>query len=134
VNSIVSLRRTLHLPPRRDTLAWPLVGGRGLALDRDGYACACCGESIIGQRYRLRPRKPGKTGQAAPENLITLLARHASRADPVKGYQLSRRQDPLLVPVLYALPTGPAWFWLTPDGKRTTVSPLGPTSHSHPFR
>lgn len=97
--------------------------GRGLALERDGYACACCGMSIIGKRYRLRSRKPGKAGQTAPENLITLLTRHASQANQVNGYRLSARQDPLLVPVRYALPTGPAWFWLTPDGKRTTDPP-----------
>ena len=137
--AIVSLRRQLARPPGKDPLARPshgrhrkdlpaafsVPGGRGLALERDGYACACCGISIIGKRYRLHPRKPGKAGQDAPENLITLLARHASHADPVKGYRLSPQEDPLLVPVLYALPAGPAWCWLTPDGKRTTVPPAG---------
>jgi hypothetical protein len=97
------------------------LGVRELALERDGYACVCCGMSIIGKRYHLRPRKPGKAGQAAPENLITLLARHARHADPVTGYRLSPQQDPLLVPVRCALPGGPAWFLLTLDGKRTAV-------------
>jgi hypothetical protein len=111
---------------RKDPLAAFLAPtGRGLALERDGYACACCGMSIIGKYYRLCPRKPGKAGQAAPENLVTLLASHASRADPVKGYRLSPQEDPLLVPVLYALAAGPAWCWLTRDGKRTTVAPDG---------
>jgi len=118
--AIMSLRRRLPLPPRfrppclrlrKDPFAAFLARGtRELALERDGYACVCCGRSIAGQRYRLRPRKPGKAGRAAPENLITLLARHASHADPVTGYRLSAQQDPLLVPVRYALPAGPAWF------------------------
>lgn len=137
--SVVSLRRKLQLPRGTDPRARPSRGssrkepfaaflaptGRGLALERDGYACVCCGTSIIGKYYRLCPRRPGKAGRAAPENLITLLASHASHADPVKGYRLSPQEDPLLVPVLYALATGPAWCWLTPDGKRTTVPPAG---------
>jgi hypothetical protein len=128
--AIMSLHRKLPLPPlgrpRKAPVAALLApGGRGFALERDGYACVCCGRSIIGKRYRLRPRKPGKAGEAAPENLITLLAWHASHADPVTGYRLSAQQDPLLVPVRYALPAGPTWFWLTPDGKRTTFPPAG---------
>jgi hypothetical protein len=75
--------------------------------------------------FLLRSLKYIDSTECLPENLITLLASHAGRADPVMGYRLSPQEDPLLVPMLYALPAGPAWLWLTPDGKRTTVPPDG---------
>jgi hypothetical protein len=83
----------------------PAAGGTGpdrrtrlLVLARDGYACVCCGVSVIGCRYSLQHRKRrSQGGDNCPANLLTVLGsgttdchlRIDSRIDPedeAKGY------------------------------------------------
>lgn len=114
--------------PRRRT--GPDAQTRKLVLERDGYACVCCGTPVAGRRYSLAHRKrASQGGKAVPENLIVLLGlgaeQHHGRvdlykdpADAAKGYRLKSAQDPASVPVEYA---GQGWFWLLPDGSRRPV-------------
>jgi hypothetical protein len=85
---------------------------RALVLARDGYACVCCGRSLIGQRYSLQHRKRrSQGGTNSPSNLITVLGtgttgcheRIDSRRDPedeAKGYTVRSWQDPAQVSVM----------------------------------
>jgi hypothetical protein len=87
---------------------------RLLVLERDGYACVCCGTSIIGRPYSLQHRKRrSQGGDNSPSNLITVLGtgttgcheRIDSRRDPAdeaKGYTVRSFGNPLLVPVMLA--------------------------------
>jgi hypothetical protein len=96
---------------------------------RDGYACACCGQSVIGQVYSLQHRKRRSQGGGnSPSNLLTVLgdgttgchARIDSRADPhdeAAGYTVRSFDDPAKVPVMYVSQHGSGFTaWLLPDG------------------
>jgi hypothetical protein len=129
------------LDPNRNSGPSPVV--RALCLARDGYACVCCGFSIIGRPHSLGHRlRAGQCGKPVPSNLLTYLglginsldpddhhARIDSRRDPsdeAKGYTLWSWQSPLLVPVTVFSPDGPGMtLWLTADGTYSTEPPEG---------
>jgi hypothetical protein len=81
-------------------------------LERDGYACVCCGLSVVEQVYSLQHRKRrSQGGDNCPANLLTVLGsgttdchvRIDSRIDPedeAKGYTVRSGQDPHLVSVM----------------------------------
>jgi hypothetical protein len=109
---------------------------RWLVLERDGYACVCCGQSVIGQRYSLGHRKrASQGGTAVPSNLITLLglggeAHHGrvdSRrgyADEAKGYTVRSWQDPRQIPVMVFSGGGSGFMaWLRDDGQYHAEGP-----------
>lgn len=98
---------------------------RKLVLERDGYGCACCGRSIIGERYTIGFRKrQGRGGRCIPSNLLTFLhecdRRIDSRIDPrdeANGYWVLSSQDPREVPVVLSGITGPGLgVWLDDAG------------------
>jgi hypothetical protein len=104
---------------------------RRLVLERDGYCCFCCGQSIIGQRYSLGHRlRASQGGKAVPSNLITLLGwggeqhhgRIDRRDDPRDedyGFTVRSYQDPALVPVNVLRPDGSrVHLYLWDDGTR----------------
>jgi hypothetical protein len=122
--------------PARDT--GPDAKTRKLVLERDGYACVCCGWSILGQPYSLQHRKRRSQGGGnSPPNLITVLGtgttgchlRIDSRIDPEdeeKGYTVRSWQDPADVPVMVFSEHGSgATVWLTADGRYSDEPPLG---------
>lgn len=129
-------RTPLAQPPKgqRDSIP-PKV--RKLVLDRDGYACVCCGKSIFGQRYSLGHRvREGQGGPSTPENLVTLLGwggelchgRIDLYRDPddgigVKGYRLPSNADPAAEPVLVVSEDGAEYRWLTPQGRYSATPP-----------
>jgi hypothetical protein len=109
---------------------------RNAVLERDGYACVCCGRTIIGQPYTLHPRKRhSQGGDTSPSNLVTVLdagragcrARIDSGCDPsdeAKGYVVRSWDDPALTPVVVSGRHGTGCLvWLTPDGSYRTQPP-----------
>ena len=117
---------------RRDTE--PDAETRRLVLERDGYACVCCGASVLGRPYSLQHRKRRSQGGGnSPSNLITVTtgchARIGSRADPAdeaKGYTCRGWQDPAGVPVMVFRPGAlGAAVWLADDGTCRLEPPEG---------
>ena len=111
---------------------------RNLVLERDGYACVCCGHSIIGQRYSLQHRKRRSQGGGnSPSNLITVLGtgttgcheRIDSRRDPAdeaQGYTVRSWQDPAQIPVMIHSEHGSGvTAWLTEAGTYAFEAPEG---------
>lgn len=102
---------------------------RLLVLERDGWACVCCGRSVIGQRYSLQHRKRrSQDGTNSATNLLTVLgdgttgchARIDSRIDPhdeARGYTVRSGQDPALVPVMLHGNDGGVTVWLGASGE-----------------
>lgn len=115
--------------PDRDT--GPDKATREAVYERDGYACVCCGRSILGRPHsvghRLR-RSQGGTNDAW--NLVTLLGlgdgrldddhhkRIDNRSDPhdeARGLTVRSHEDPALVPVMIHGENGGALLYLTSD-------------------
>jgi hypothetical protein len=101
--------------------AEPDTATRRLVLQRDGYACVCCGVPFLGKPYSVQQRKHTSQGGANnPSNLIMVLGTCAERIrshrdlrDEESGYSLHADQDPELVPILLYRRIG---VWLAPDG------------------
>ena len=97
--------------PVKDT--GPDAKTRATVYTRDGWACACCGQSIVGRPHSLQHRKRrSQGGDNSPSNLLTVLgdgttgchARIDSRSDPhdeAKGYTVRSHDDPALIPVMF---------------------------------
>ena len=110
---------------------------RRLVLERDGFRCVCCGESILGRHYSLgHRRRASQGGLFTPSNLLVFLGwggelchgRIDSRRDPqdeLNGLTVRSYDDPALVPVTVATPDGPGLFWLTDDASRVDYPPSG---------
>ena len=111
---------------------------RALVLERDGYACVCCGTPIAGRPYSLQHRKRRSQGGGnSPSNLVVVLGtgttgcheRIDSRRDPgdeAKGYTCRSWQDPALVPVEIRRADGRTErVWLWDDGRYHQEAPQG---------
>lgn len=111
---------------------------RNLVLERDGYACVCCGASVTGRPYSLQHRKRRSQGGGnSPSNLITVLGtgttgcheRIDSRRDPAdeaQGYTVRSWDDPAEIPVMIHSEHGSgATAWLTDAGTYAFKAPEG---------
>ena len=108
---------------------------RELVLLRDGYACVCCGRSVIGQIASLQHRKRrSQGGTNLPSNLVTVLgdgtrgchARMDSRCNPhdeARGFTVRTYDDPALVPVMLHGQQGGVTVWLTDSGQYSLKPP-----------
>jgi hypothetical protein len=117
---------------------------RTTVLERDGYACVCCGRTIIGRQYSLQHRRAKKMGGSrlpwinSPQNLLTVLGSattgcHArmerrEQADKDRGYVISEwpEIDPRLIPVTVVTEFGEATVWLTAEGGLSNDPPAEP--------
>ena len=128
--------RTRSAATRTDT--GPSRKVRLLVLERDGYACVCCGRSVIGHPYSLQHRqRRSQGGGNSPANLITVLGtgttgcheRIDSRRDPhdeARGYTVRSWDDPAMVPVMIASEHGSGvTAWLTEAGGYAFEAPAG---------
>ena len=124
---------------RRDT--GPSARVRLQVYERDGYCCACCGQSVIGRPHSVGHRKRrSQGGTNTPDNLLTFLGygngitgdedhhyRIDRRTDPLdeeRGLTVRRHLDPALVPVKTRREDGSLLAeWLTVDGLRTAERP-----------
>jgi hypothetical protein len=111
---------------------------RAAVCARDRFTCAGCGELVAGRVYSVRRRSVRRAFDGAPEagNLAdwVLLCGSAASRDGcyqacedrdermrARGLWLRGWEDPVLVPVGYAIPgtcAGVAFAWLTVDGRR----------------
>lgn len=129
------------LGARRDT--GPDARTRRMGYERDGWACVCCGVSIIGRPHSLGHRKRrSQSGSNELSNLLTFLglglnpldpddhhARIDSRLNPAdedRGYTVRSFKDPAAVPVAYVSADGrEVRYWLTDDGQLLEEPPEG---------
>ncbi len=111
---------------------------RETVLERDGYACVCCGRSVLGQRYSLQHRqRRSQGGTSCTCNLLTVLGdgtrghhfRIDSRKNPedeARGYTVRSGQDPAAVSVMvFDASGGGASMFPTCDGEWSTAAPEG---------
>ncbi len=123
LRTVTTLRRSQpkHAAPRE---TGPDRETRLLVLERDGWACACCGRSVIGQQYALQQRRARRSrGVNSPSNLVVLCGGcqlAAEQRDPLMnaaGFWLASMEDPREVPVMLrdAEDEGLAFHFLGPD-------------------
>lgn len=137
-------RVTLTGPSRRDT--GPDAATRQAVYERDGYACVCCGRSIIGQPHSVGHRKRRSQGGTNDvTNLLTFLGfgngltgdddhhhridQRKNTADEDNGYTVRSYKDPALISVrVFSAGGSGTLAWPTPDGKWSTEPPEGVTA------
>lgn len=128
----------VDLPKATPRGTGPSTSVRELVLERDGYACVCCGRSVIGWPYSIHHRKRrSQGGRHTPENLITLCGSgttychghvHAHIGSSLDlGRLLLSTQDPAAERVRIYAPPGVSWgapsVYLTPGGLYATEPP-----------
>jgi hypothetical protein len=132
---------TRKAPAAGDT--GPDAKTRHAVYTRDGWACVCCGRSVIGKRRSVGHRKRrSQGGRNVMPNLLTFLglgsdasnpddhhARIDSRSDPhdeAAGYTVRSFDDPALVGVLYVSEHGSGvLMYLAEDGSLSPDAPGG---------
>jgi hypothetical protein len=136
--AVADLRAAVGQAARRASDTGPDSATRAIVYARDGYACVCCGRTVIGQVRSIGHRKRRSQGlDNRACNLLTFLGtgstschgRIDSRVDPddeAHGYTLRSRQDPLLVGVMYFERDGSGVTrWLEADGGVLLAAPVG---------
>src|ERR1039458_5875279 len=108
----------------------PDAATRQLVLTRDGYACVCCGKSIIGQQYSIqhvKRRSQGGTNTAT--NLITLLGTgitachgridsRVDKRDEYRGYTVRSGGDPTATQMWLVTGFGSRWVLRRSEERR----------------
>lgn len=123
LRTVATLRRSRpkHAAPRE---TGPDRETRLLVLERDGWACACCGRSVVGQQYALQQRWARRSrGVNSPSNLVVVCGGcqlAAEQRDPLMsaaGFWLAGVEDRREVPVMLedAQDEGLAFRFLGPD-------------------
>jgi hypothetical protein len=124
--------------PERDT--GPDKATREAVYERDGYACVCCGASVLGRPRSLGHRlRRSQGGSNAASNLLTFLGRgdgstgqddhHKridNRTDPhdeARGLTVRSGTDPATVPVMIHGEQGGSLVYLTDDFEYTSAAP-----------
>ena len=142
VNAILEDKRDSDPPKRaprkRSGNSHPTAEVRRLVLERDRYACVCCGRSILGQRYSLGHRlRASQGGKPVPSNLLVFLGwggeghhgridRRDDPADEEKGFTVRSGDDPALVSVMIFSEYGSgAQVWLNDAGTYQDYPPDG---------